>query len=50
MRTLDVGVGKVKASLRSTITPDDDEIEITPHVKVSHVLSNNMKSVTPRLS
>jgi len=28
-----VGIGKIKASLRSTLTPDDDETEITPHVK-----------------
>jgi len=28
-----VGIGKIKASLRSTLTPDDDETEITPHIK-----------------
>lgn len=33
VRTTLLGVGKIKASLRSTLTPDDDEIELTPHVK-----------------
>ena len=28
-----VGVGKIKASLRSTLTPDDDEVEVMPHIK-----------------
>jgi len=28
-----VGIGKIKASLRSTLTPDDEETEITPHIK-----------------
>ena len=28
-----VGIGKIKASLRSTLTPEDDETEITPHLK-----------------
>jgi len=30
-----IGLGKVKASLRSVLTDDDEEIEIVPHVKGS---------------
>ena len=34
METLAVGVGQIRASLRSTIGADDEESEITPHIKV----------------
>ena len=49
-----VGIGKIKASLRSTLTPDDDETEITPHVKgvtdfeiYEEVLINPRRTVLP---
>ncbi len=34
VETLAVGVGQIRASLRSTIGADDEESEITPHIKV----------------
>ena len=30
-----VGLGKVKANLRSVLTDDDEELEIIPHIKGS---------------
>lgn len=33
VKAVTVGIGKIKASLRSTLTPDDDETELVPHVK-----------------
>ena len=30
-----VGVAKIRASLRATLTPDDEETEMEPHVKVT---------------
>eukprot|EP00090_Calanus_glacialis_P028282 TRINITY_DN45475_c0_g1_i1.p1 TRINITY_DN45475_c0_g1~~TRINITY_DN45475_c0_g1_i1.p1 ORF type:complete len:919 (-),score=251.02 TRINITY_DN45475_c0_g1_i1:238-2994(-) len=49
-----VGIGKIKASLRSTLTPDDDETEITPHIKgvtdfeiYESVLVNPRQTVLP---
>ncbi|XP_023322530.1 nuclear pore membrane glycoprotein 210 [Eurytemora carolleeae] len=33
VETLAVGVGQIRASLRSTIGADDEESEITPHIK-----------------
>ena len=30
-----VGISKIRASLRSTLTPEEDETELEPHVKVS---------------
>ena len=33
--TASIGLGKVKANLRSVLTADDEEIEIVPHIKGS---------------
>ena len=35
IRTTEVGIGRVKASLRSVLTEDDEELEIVPHVKAT---------------
>ncbi len=35
IRAVAVGIGKIKASLRSVLTEDDEELEIVPHVKGS---------------
>jgi len=35
VRAVNVGIGKLKASLRSVLTEDDEELEIVPHVKGS---------------
>jgi hypothetical protein len=33
VKAVNVGLGKLKASLRSVLTSDDEEIEVVPHVK-----------------
>jgi hypothetical protein len=33
VKAVGMGVGKIKASLRSTLTPEDEETELVPHVK-----------------
>ncbi len=35
VKAINKGLGKLKASLRSVLTPDDEEIEIIPHLKGS---------------
>ncbi len=45
VRTLAVGLGKVKATLRSTLSPEGEEVEITPLVKVDSVTKSIQKTV-----